>query len=117
MKYQFLLAGFAAIQFSSCVAMMEAQARSQGLTGDPNSGGGFGYSQELANQNTARMRGEQRSAERQRDSAQAQVSSLKRQIASLKVKLATERSEKARQIIDKEIASAQRKLLLIESGT
>lgn len=117
MKHQLLLTGIAVIQFSSCVAMMEAQARSQGLTGDPNSGGGFGYSQELADQNTDRMRGEQRSAERQRDSAQAQVSSLKRQIANLQAKLAVEQSEEARQIINKEIVSAQRKLLLIESGT
>jgi hypothetical protein len=117
MKYQLLLVSVATIQLSSCVAMMEAQARSQGLTGDPNSGGGFGYSQELANQNTARMRGEQRSAERQRDSAQAEVNNLKAQIASLKVKLAAERSEEARQKINNEIASAQRKLLLIESGT
>jgi septal ring factor EnvC (AmiA/AmiB activator) len=117
MKYQFLLAGFAVMQLSSCVAMMEAQAQSRGLTGNPNSGGGFGYSQELANQNTDRMRVEQRSAEKQRDATQGQVASLKRQIASLENKLAAERSEAARETINKEIESAQRKLMQLESGT
>lgn len=83
------------LAFPSCiVAYKESQARKQGQTGDPNSGGYYGYSQELADQKTASMRRDLKSAEASRDARYAQVSRLRSQLASVRAQMAKTRDAK-----------------------
>jgi len=99
-----------------CVAHMERQARDH-LTGDPGEGGGFGYSQELADRRSSGLRRERDGERAEAAALQARAAALRSEIASLEGRARRASNEADRLEARHAMELAKEKLRQIEEAT
>lgn len=92
---------------------MEQQATREGLTGNPNEGGYFGYSQKLADKRYADMEGERKASADTMAAKRSQIAVLKRKIEQLKADINAAATEEARATLAKQIQKSQAELDLL----
>jgi hypothetical protein len=92
---------------------MEQKATREGLTGDPNEGGYFGYSQKLADKRYADMEGERKASADTTAAKRSQIAVLKRKIEQLKAELNAAATEEACATLTKQIQQTQAELDLV----
>ena len=96
---------------SGCmVAYAEYDAQRKGQTGDPNSGGAFGYSQAMADANTSIMKQELKSAEAQRNATYAEISNQKSRLAALQAKRNSSMDAAVKKALDDEISLTRKRI-------
>lgn len=97
------------------VAYAEYDAQRKGQTGDPNSGGAFGYSQAMADANTSIMKQELKSAEAQRTATYAEISNQKSRLAALQAKRNSTANDAVKKALDEEINLTRKRILKLQN--
>ena len=102
---------FSCLLHTGCmVAYAEYDAQRKGQTGDPNSGGAFGYSQAMADANTSIMKQELKSAEAQRSATHAEISNQKSRLAALQSKRSSSTDAAVSKALDDEINLTRKRI-------
>ena len=113
----FVFAIVAMLLMPSCVAYMEAQARKEGLTGDPETSSFYRYDQSLADQKTAGMRQDLRNAQASLSARRAQIARLKSQLADLEARKSATTERAVREAIEAEMKKKEEQLLALGKAT
>lgn len=115
MKPIYCLLSFPPLLLSGCmVAYAEYDAKRKGLTGDPNAGGAWGYSQEMADANTSIMKQELKSAEAQRNATYAEISNQKSRLAALQSKRSSSTDAAVSKALDDEINLTRKRIITLQ---
>lgn len=112
----FVFAIVAMLLLPNCVAYMEAQARKEGLTGDPETSSFYRYDQSLADQKTAGMRQDLRNAQASLSARRAQIARLKSQLADLEARKSAATEHAVIEALDAEIKKTKKTIAVLEKA-